>query len=524
MTAEIHMAAAESGFIGAVNYDDLDAMSGIEQMPETDVQVSSLVPGFYLRQAGTDPAHIRLLADAAGTTRLPPILVQEGNYRIIDGMHRVEAAKLRGEATIRARLVDCTDGEALVLAIKSNVLHGLPLSKADRISGAKRVLAAHADWSDRAVAEISGLSAKTIASLRNRATNDLQFRGKRLGRDGRRRPLSAAEGRRRAAAYIGAHPEAPLREVAREADVSLGTVHDVRERLRRGWDCAAQERGRQLAMAPVRPADGRSAPVPAGPLSQSSLSQSPLAPSPLSPSALSPSPLAPSQLRARIGRNSQQPLAWPTISAKLAGDPALKYTDGGRAFLRWMAARSTKADEWREFIDAIPMHWLRDVSQVAETMSAEWREFAERLRNRHAAVLATAGTAEPGQDWPAGVSALATIRRLGAGDGPGPAAGNAALFTASIRETAPSLTKMFLRCRLTVASVSERRVAICRLLSASPTSPRTSRSRGDSVSPADASWSGRRLSRETPSTTRSSSATTARIAATSSCQWTLFSR
>lgn len=383
MTAEIQITAAESGFIGAADYDGLDAMSGIEHLPETDVQVSSLVPGFYLRQAGTDPAHIRLLADAAGTTKLPPILVQEGNYRIIDGMHRVEAAKLRGEVTIRARLVDCTDGEALVLAIKSNVLHGLPLSKADRISGAKRVLAAHADWSDRAVAEISGLSAKTIASLRNRATDDMQFRGKRLGRDGRRRPLSAAEGRKRAAAYIGAHPEAPLREIAREADVSLGTVHDVRERLRRGWDCAAQERGRQLAVAhPVRPAGGLSAPVPEGsPLSQGSLPLGSLSRGPLAQSALAPSPL-----RARIGRNSQPPLAWPTISAKLAGDPALKYTDGGRAFLRWMAARSTKADEWREFIDAIPMHWLRDVSQVAETMSAEWREFAERLRNRHAAV------------------------------------------------------------------------------------------------------------------------------------------
>lgn len=508
MTAEIQITAAESGFTGAVNYDGLDAMSGIEHMPETDVQVSSLVPGFYLRQAGTDPAHIRLLADAAGTTKLPPILVQEGNYRIIDGMHRVEAAKLRGEVTIRARLIDCTDGEALVLAIKSNVLHGLPLSKADRISGAKRVLAAHTDWSDRAVAEISGLSAKTIASLRNRATDEMQFRGKRLGRDGRRRPLSAAEGRRRAAAYIGAHPEAPLREVAREADVSLGTVHDVRERLRRGWDCATQERGRQLAIAPVRPADGMSAPAP---LPRNALPGSPM----------SGSPLPASPLRARVGRNPQQPLPWPTIAPKLAGDPALKYTEGGRAFLRWMAARSAQADEWREFIDAIPMHWLRDVSQVAETMSAEWREFAERLRGRHAAVL---HPVERDQDWPAGVSSRATIRRPGEADGPVPAAGKAALLTASIRETAPSLTKMLRRCRLTVASVSERRLAICRLLSASPTSPRTSRSRGDSVSPADASWSGRKLSRDTPSTIRSSSATTARIAATSSCHWTLFSR
>lgn len=118
--------------------------------------------------------------------------------RIIDGTHRVEAAKLRGKQNINARIIDCGDEDALILAINSNIQHGLPLSKADRISGAKRILAAHPDWSDRVVAEIAGLSAKTIASLRNRSMGT-KFTGKRLGRDGKRRPLSAAEGRRRAA-------------------------------------------------------------------------------------------------------------------------------------------------------------------------------------------------------------------------------------------------------------------------------------------------------------------------------------
>lgn len=334
-----------------------EAPTGYEHVPETDVPVSSLVPGFYLRQAGTDSTHVRLLVDAAGAVRLPPILVQKNGCRIIDGMHRVEAAKLRGEPAIRARVIDCSDEEALVLAIKTNIQHGLPLSKADRISGAKRILAAHLDWSDRAVAEIAGLSAKTIASLRNRTSTENQAQGKRLGRDGKRRPLSAAEGRRRAAEYIDAHPEASLREVAREADVSLGTVHDVRERLRRGSDPVRNERGRAAetaaAATTVRTTDRP--------------------------------PLPPSTLRARTGRPHVQQLDWPTIAARLAGDPALKYTEGGRAFLRWMGAHSTKADEWQEFIDAIPLHWLADVSRVADTVSAEWRDFAERLRNRQAA-------------------------------------------------------------------------------------------------------------------------------------------
>jgi ParB-like chromosome segregation protein Spo0J len=349
----------EARWIPTDNDDGASLMAGLDHLPEAHVQVNSLVPGFYLRQAGTDPTHIRLLIDAAGAVKLPPILVQKNGCRIIDGMHRVEAAKLRGEPTIRAYVIDCTDEEALVLAIRTNVLHGLPLSKADRISGAKRILATHLDWSDRAVAEIAGLSAKTIASLRNRSSGEVQLHGKRLGRDGKRRPLSAAEGRRKAAEYIEANPEAPLREVAREAGVSLGTVHDVRERIRGGFDPVRAERGGADAHAKADHAVDAS----------------------------TIAPLPPSTLLVRAGKNGPQQLDWPTISARLVGDPALRYTEGGRAFLRWMATHSTKADEWQEFIDAIPTHWLRDVSRVAETVSAEWREFAEQLRSRQATAV-----------------------------------------------------------------------------------------------------------------------------------------
>jgi hypothetical protein len=246
-------------------------------------------------------------------------------------------------------VVDCTDSEALVLAVRSNTLHGLPLSRADRISSAKRILAAHVDWSDRAVAGITGLSAKAIASLRNSSTVYAQFDGKRLGRDGKRRPVMPAEGRRRATEYINAHPEASLRQVARETDVSLGTVHDVREKIRRCADHAAG--------TPDRSADEVMG----------------------SPAAAVLVPPAPVGIIHGGGARTAQRVAWPTISAKLTADPALRYTDGGRAFLRWMALHSMQADEWREFIDAIPQHWLKEVSRIAGSMSQEWQQFAERL-------------------------------------------------------------------------------------------------------------------------------------------------
>jgi ParB-like chromosome segregation protein Spo0J len=335
-----------------------DPMVMIEQLPEASVPIASLMPGFPLRQEGTDADHVRLLADAAGSVKLPPILVQKRGARIIDGMHRVEVAKLRGEWSINARIVDCTNEEALVLAVRSNTLHGLPLTRADRISSAKRILFAHPDWSDRALASITGLSAKSIASIRNSATGDTQFDGKRLGRDGKRRPVTSGEARRRAAVYIAAHPEASLREVAREADVSLGTVHDVRERLRRGADPAPQVPGQA-----IRPAADQIRPVPDRPASAATGQTAPIG-----------------VLRPAMARTAPR-LTWPAISAKLTRDPALRYTEGGRAFLRWMAMHSIQADEWCEFIDAIPQHWLEDVSRIAATMSEEWRLFAERLGN-----------------------------------------------------------------------------------------------------------------------------------------------
>jgi hypothetical protein len=343
-------------------------LSVIDKLPETSVPVSSLVPGFHLRQDGTSAAHVRLLADAAGSVKLPSILVRKRDLHIIDGMHRVEVAKLRSEWTISARIVDCTDEEALVLAVKSNTLHGLPLTRSDRVSGAKRILATHPDWSDRAVAGITGLSAKSIASLRNSSTGDIQFPGKRLGRDGKRRPVMPGEGRLRASEYIRTHPAASLREVSRETDVSLGTVHDVRERLRR--------EANDPAPAQPRPAGwsahyNGSALHPAGRTGNGSAA-----------AVMSKTPPPVISIHRVSGAGNPAGFAWPEISVKLARDPAIRYTEGGRAFLRWMGVHSMQADEWQEFIDAIPQHWLEDVRRMATTMSEEWQLFAVRLGHK----------------------------------------------------------------------------------------------------------------------------------------------
>lgn len=357
----------------------LYSADAIDKLPALDVVISSLVPGFYLRQAGTDMIHVRLLADAAWSTSLPPILVQKNGLRIIDGMHRIEAAKLRSETHISARVLDCTDEEAFILAVQSNTLHGLPLSKADRIAGAKRILVSHPDWSDRAVASVTGLSAKTVSVLRNRSTSEIPALTKRLGRDGKKHPLSGAEGRLRAAEYIKEHPDAPLRQVARAADVSLGTVHDVRERLRRGVDPML---GRREAMRQKE--SGHQEPSrPQARTSWDATSQAKDCPTVVTrPEAVSAIGSGRGMRAGNGVRNGARPLLWPAISAKLGSDPTLRYTEGGRAFLRWMSLHAAHTEDWREFVDVIPEHWLREVDLLASSVSEEWRMFAEWLRGK----------------------------------------------------------------------------------------------------------------------------------------------
>jgi hypothetical protein len=332
-------------------------LKNFEKLPARDAPVSALSPGVYLRQGGTNAAHVQLLIDAAGSSELPPILVQEDGCRVIDGHHRLEAAKLRGDQTIRARFLDCTDSEALVIAMKANGAHGLPLSKADRVSGAKRVLSAHPDWSDRAIASITGLSAKTIASLRDRSAGGAHLSSKRLGRDGRLRPVTAGEGRRRAAEYISAHPNAALRQVARETDVSLGTVHDVSAQLRRG--VSPERNGHRVATE--RPTAPPATRIPESVTVASSVPATPL----------------------RRKNHTDAPLTWAGVAAKMANDPAIRYTQGGKEFLRWMALHATDPEDgWQEFVNVIPAHWLSVIAQLADSISKEWGLFAERLKSR----------------------------------------------------------------------------------------------------------------------------------------------
>jgi ParB-like chromosome segregation protein Spo0J len=308
------------------------------------VSVESLVSGDSPRLLGQDTEHTRRLAQYDGA--LPPILVSRVENRIIDGLHRLEAARLRGDQTISVRYFDGDANDAFVVAVRVNAEHGLPLTLVDREAAAKRIILSHPDYSDRAIGVIAKLSARTVGRLRAdlRQTHGVAERTARIGRDGRARPIDAAQGRLAAHAMIIKNPQASLREIARTAGISPATARDVRKRVERG-----------------------DSPVPAARRTETA---DPLA------DALRGPMRARKQKAEREGRDQEQ------LLRSLNRDPSLRFSETGRALLRWVLSRASGPVGWEDVVDTIPSHSSYLVAEVARGCAEQWLAFADRIERR----------------------------------------------------------------------------------------------------------------------------------------------
>jgi hypothetical protein len=304
------------------------------------VPIESLTFADTPRLDGEQLEHIQVLAGMEA--ELPPILVHRETMAVLDGMHRLRAALHNDRREIRVRFFEGDQRDAFVAAVKANIGHGLPLSLADREAATGRILESHPQWSDRAIAEVVGLAATTVAKIRGRSTAAQAQPEARIGRDGRVRPTDGATGRRLAGRLFADRPEASLREIAQLAGISPATVLDVRERLRRGEDPVPP---RQL-MAERKRAAG--------------------------PAAARPG---------RFPRRRRTPDAEVALR-KLQRDPSLRLTDTGRVLLRLLSTRSLRTKEWEDVQPEIPAHCVQLVADLALSCADEWAKFAEALKDR----------------------------------------------------------------------------------------------------------------------------------------------
>lgn len=260
--------------------------------------------------------------------------------RIVDGMHRLRVAQLRGDAEVRIEYFEGTELEAFIRAVQLNVTHGLPLTLADREAAAARIIRSSDRWSDRAIATMTGLSAPTVGKIRALAVPVRAAESEaRLGRDGRVRPLNSASGRQRASELIAAEPHLSLREIAKRAGISQGTARDVRTRVSRGED----------------PIPARFLPGPkaaAGPTGDPSL-----------PAA------------------SSYPIDNSYVSDlnNLQKDPSLRLSGNGRFLLRWFGLHVISQEKRINLIKSLPTHNRARIAYLAKCCSRWWADFAQAV-------------------------------------------------------------------------------------------------------------------------------------------------
>jgi ParB-like chromosome segregation protein Spo0J len=300
-------------------------MEGMLEAEAISLSLDKVREGGSIRDGGEDPEHVRMLAEIFES--LPPILVHSETMRLIDGVHRLRAAKLRGRETIKAHLFKGTESEAFVLAVRSNVSHGLPLSLEERKAACLRIMDLHPDWSDRRIARVAGISPKTVSSLR-RAKGDGQ--GSRVGQDGRVRPLNAYAGRQRAAELIRANPEQSLRQVARASGISPETVRAVRSQLLRQQTLASTTAIREERPEP--PAD-----------------------------------------------TCQAPENWRRAMRTLQSDPAMRYSEHGRFLLRLLSLHDVDDEEWGRILQAVPEYARPVFSRAAQGCVSLWASTARKM-------------------------------------------------------------------------------------------------------------------------------------------------
>ncbi|WP_411105202.1 ParB N-terminal domain-containing protein [Streptomyces sp. cmx-4-9] len=308
------------------------------------------------RMRGEDPAHIRTLTESV--TELPPILVHRPTMRVIDGIHRLRAAAERGLTHIQARLFDGSESDSRLLAVALNVAHGLPLSLDDRCAAAERMLVAHRDWSDRAVAAVAGVSARKVAEIRRQAQaaadsngpgNGHETKDARVGRDGRARPVDPARGRELAAELLRQNPEASLRQIARQAGISPATVADVRDRLARGEGPVPLRR---------RQAAGNTA---AG-----------------GAATLTAVQALPAYDRPEPGKSAAE---LETLATAMRRDPSMRHTERGRAVLRMLDTWAAFARDREAIAASLPPHCRGVMAELVQGYTQTWQLFADELQH-----------------------------------------------------------------------------------------------------------------------------------------------
>jgi hypothetical protein len=152
----------------------------------------------------------------AGDCFPPVILFFDGtDYFLADGFHRLNAAALRAEEqdTIEADVRQGTRLDAVMFALRANDQHGLRRTNADKRHCVGIALTEFAGMSDRGIAEMCGVSAMLVGSVRvaksstcKILTPEILTPETRTGKDGKEYPVKQSTSERQ----VGFSSQTPI--------------------------------------------------------------------------------------------------------------------------------------------------------------------------------------------------------------------------------------------------------------------------------------------------------------------------
>lgn len=136
---------------------------------------------------GTVEAKVKEYAEAMEEgVEFDPISVWQrdnGEYWVIDGVHRLTASKEIGKKTIKAKLIKCKDElDYRMKAIEANLKHGLPLQKQEKVLLAQTLY--QQGIKEVEIQKLFGISDRTLrgwlSSLKEEKRENLKQKAKQL--------------------------------------------------------------------------------------------------------------------------------------------------------------------------------------------------------------------------------------------------------------------------------------------------------------------------------------------------------
>ncbi|WP_051865894.1 transposase [Streptomyces griseus] len=194
------------------------------------------------RGKGEDDEYVEMLAQLSG--RLPPIIVHRNTMRIIEGMHRLRAAEIRGEQSIDVVFFDGDEEDVFITSDRPVVAQGAPLPRADGNSKENRFVIPHPQRSDRAIAAATRPEPGTVGAMCGCSAVPDVASTTRAAFDGRVLPLCMATGHGNICEPVGSEPEAPARHLPPRQSNRSPRMPDGQGRSQRQPDVPKSDSGR----------------------------------------------------------------------------------------------------------------------------------------------------------------------------------------------------------------------------------------------------------------------------------------